>query len=106
MKSPNMMSTTGRIPVIAAPTPIPVIPASLIAWPKVRSRVAARPPSAGSALSIDIFGHLARVGVRRLERELQAGRDLGADALLDPLEFRGVRHALPDQPQAEQADRI
>ena len=30
MKSPNMMSTTGRIPVIAAPTPIPVIPASEI----------------------------------------------------------------------------
>src|SRR5438270_7750940 len=27
-KSPNMMSTTGRIPVIAAPTPRPVNPAS------------------------------------------------------------------------------
>src|SRR6202162_4264212 len=27
-KSPNMMSTTGRIPVIAAPTPTPVKPAS------------------------------------------------------------------------------
>src|ERR1700693_3541149 len=27
-KSPNMMSTTGRIPVIAAPTPTPVNPAS------------------------------------------------------------------------------
>src|SRR5207302_1343160 len=28
MKSPNIMSTTGRKPVIAAPTPIPVKPAS------------------------------------------------------------------------------
>src|SRR3990172_162430 len=28
MKSPNMMSTTGRRPVIAAPTPRPVMPAS------------------------------------------------------------------------------
>src|SRR5580692_5493239 len=30
MKSPNMMSTTGRKPVIAAPTPTPVNPASEI----------------------------------------------------------------------------
>src|SRR5271163_2503838 len=30
MKSPNMMSTTGRRPVIAAPTPTPVNPASEI----------------------------------------------------------------------------
>ena len=29
-KSPNMMSTTGRMPVIAAPTPMPVMPASEI----------------------------------------------------------------------------
>ncbi len=28
MKSPNMMSTTGRIPVMAAPMAMPVIPAS------------------------------------------------------------------------------
>src|SRR5687768_191535 len=30
MKSPNMISTTGRIPVMAAPTPIPLMPASEI----------------------------------------------------------------------------
>src|SRR6266851_1041126 len=30
MKSPNIMSTTGRMPVIAAPTPSPVMPASEI----------------------------------------------------------------------------
>ena len=32
-----MMSTTGRIPVIAAPTPIPVIPASEIGESMMRS---------------------------------------------------------------------
>src|SRR5919204_3114672 len=36
-KSPNMMSTTGRIPVIAAPTPRPVIPASEIGESSTRS---------------------------------------------------------------------
>src|SRR5262249_32386986 len=35
-KSPNMMSTTGRMPVIAAPTPIPVIPASEIGESMIR----------------------------------------------------------------------
>src|SRR5258708_2000592 len=37
MKSPNMMSTTGRKPVIAAPTPIPVNPASEIGVSSTRS---------------------------------------------------------------------
>src|SRR5712692_6351694 len=37
MKSPNMMSTTGRIPVIAAPSPIPEIPASEIGESITRS---------------------------------------------------------------------
>src|SRR5580704_5023047 len=36
-KSPNMMSTTGRSPVIAAPTPIPVKPASEIGVSSTRS---------------------------------------------------------------------
>src|SRR6266567_3434276 len=36
-KSPNMMSTTGRRPVIAAPTPSPVIPASEIGESSTRS---------------------------------------------------------------------
>src|SRR4051794_29031433 len=36
-KSPNMMSTTGRIPVIAAPRPRPVIPASEIGESSTRS---------------------------------------------------------------------
>src|SRR5437899_5827769 len=36
-KSPNMMSTTGRRPVIAAPTPIPVKPASEIGVSSTRS---------------------------------------------------------------------
>src|SRR5579863_8425439 len=37
MKSPNMMSTTGRIPVIAAPTASPVNPASEIGVSSTRS---------------------------------------------------------------------
>src|SRR3989442_1610863 len=36
-KSPNMMSTTGRIPVMAAPTAIPVKPASEIGVSSTRS---------------------------------------------------------------------
>src|SRR5215467_4281681 len=36
-KSPNMMSTTGRIPVMAAPTAIPVNPASEIGVSRTRS---------------------------------------------------------------------
>ena len=36
-KSPNMMSTTGRIPVIAAPRPTPVIPGSEIGESITRS---------------------------------------------------------------------
>src|SRR5215469_656677 len=37
MKSPNIMSTTGRIPVIAAPTPSPVMPASEIGESSTRA---------------------------------------------------------------------
>src|SRR5919201_402883 len=37
MKSPNMMSTTGRMPVIAAPSPSPAIPASEIGESITRS---------------------------------------------------------------------
>src|ERR1700691_4717332 len=37
MKSPNIMSTTGRIPVIAAPTASPVKPASEIGGSSTRS---------------------------------------------------------------------
>src|SRR5438477_9496982 len=36
-KSPNMMSTTGRIPVTAAPTPRPVMPGSEIGESRTRS---------------------------------------------------------------------
>src|SRR5437899_3376285 len=36
-KSPNMMSTTGRSPVMAAPTPRPAIPASEIGESRIRS---------------------------------------------------------------------
>ena len=46
-KSPNMMSTTGRMPVIAAPTASPVMPASEIGESITRSgpNSATRPDS-------------------------------------------------------------
>src|SRR5512146_84573 len=37
MKSPNMMSTTGRMPVIAAPRPSPEMPASEMGESRIRS---------------------------------------------------------------------
>src|SRR3954471_12651466 len=37
MKSPNMMSTTGRMPVMAAPSPIPEMPASEIGESMIRA---------------------------------------------------------------------
>src|SRR5712692_8027650 len=132
-----MMSTTGRIPVIAAPTPRPVMPgseigesstrsdpnsatspestlngvpasatsspitktlssrrsssasASLIAWPKVISRVAA----AAAVLGEDIVRHLARIGEGGIERELHTSLDCLADLVLGRLQRVGVRDA-------------
>src|SRR5579875_1701149 len=124
-KSPNMMSTTGRSPVMAAPRPIPVKPASeigvsitrsgpnsstsplrtlkavpasatsspmtntvgsrrsssanasLIAWPSVTSRI----PTA-VALGVDMLAHLGRVGIRRLEGEVDTVAHLRHPLLL------------------------
>src|ERR1700693_6370860 len=149
-KSPNMMSTTGRRPVIAAPTPRPVMPgseigesrtrsgpnsctrpastlkgvppaatssprmntvssrrsssasASLTAWAKVSVRVRA----AASALGEDIFGHLTRVGERRLEREGDPGLDLGARHVFDAFEVLVRRELVLLEPRAEQRERV
>src|SRR6478736_4858539 len=122
-KSPNMMSTTGRIPVIAAPRPRPEMPASEIGESITRSgpnsstspertlngcpasatsspmrnTVGSRRSSSASAsftacdmvssrvplatvLGEDIFCHLARVGIRRVERMFDGGRHLVLDA--------------------------
>src|SRR5579875_1724738 len=147
-KSPNMMSTTGRSPVMAAPRPIPVKPASeigvsitrsgpnsstsplrtlkavpasatsspmtntvgsrrsssanasLIAWPSVTSRI----PTA-VALGVDMLAHLGRVGIRRLEGEVDTVAHLRHHLLLDPLQTCRV-HPRFQQPPGQQPDRI
>src|SRR5947208_1955254 len=149
-KSPNMMSTTGRSPVMAAPTPSPVMPgseigesstrsapnsstrpastlngvpasatsspitktvssrrsssesASFTAWANVSVRVAV----AFSTLGEDIFGHLARVGERRLQREREPRLDLGARLVLDALQVVGRREVLLFEPRAEEGERV
>src|SRR5487761_66077 len=146
-----MMSTTGRSPVMAAPTPRPVIPGSEIGESRTRSgpnsstrpastlngvpasatsspmmntvssrrissasasltacpNVSVRTPAAVStALGEDIFGHLTRVGIRRVERELHAGLDLRARAILDAPQCVVVSEALGQQPRPEHAQRI
>src|SRR5579859_6593228 len=149
-KSPNMMSTTGRIPVIAAPTASPVKPASEIgvsitrsvpnsstrpertlkgvpasatsspmmktvwsrrissasasrtAWPNVSWRAV----SVSAALSVDILGHLARVGERSLQGELDRGADLRLDLLVDLVEPAGGRHTVRRDPLACQLQRV
>src|SRR5579859_924001 len=149
-KSPNMMSTTGRIPVIAAPTASPVKPASEIgvsitrsvpnsstrpertlngvpasatsspmmktvgsrrissasasrtAWPNVSWRAV----SVSTALSVDILGHLARVGERSLQGELDRGADLRLDLLVDLVEPAGGRHSVRRDPLAGQLHGI
>src|SRR3954454_18281382 len=149
-KSPNMMSTTGRIPVIAAPTPRPVIPGSEIGESSTRSapnsstrpastlngvpasatsspitktvssrrsssesasftacaNVSVRVPAAVSTLGEDIFGHLARVGERRLERECEPRLDLRARFVFDALQVVGRREAALLEPFAEQRQRV
>src|SRR5712691_8081744 len=143
-KSPNMMSTTGRMPVIAAPRPSPEMPASEIGesmtrsgpnsstrpertlngWPAsatsspMRNTVGSRRNSSASAsltacdivnsrapvataLGEDIFGHLARIGVRRIERI----RDGLGDFELDSTTKLGDRRVVAD-PTGEQVDRI
>src|SRR5437879_10373142 len=136
MKSPNMMSTTGRIPAMAAPTASPVMPASEMgesmtrAGPNSSTRpdstlngvpasatsspmmntVGSRRSSSASAsftacanvisLSEDIFGHLARVGERRGEGELDPCLYVGARLVLDPLELVGQRDLLLLEPSA------
>src|SRR5579864_3424169 len=143
-KSPNMMSTMGRIPVIAAPRPRPEMPASEIGesmtrsgpnsstrpestlngWPAsatsspMRNTVGSRRNSSASAsltacdivnsrepittaLGEDIFGHLARVGVRRVERVRNGFGDLE----LNPTAKLGDCRVVAD-PGREQVDRI
>src|SRR5688572_13477402 len=147
-KSPNMMSTIGRNPAIAAPTPRPVKPASeigvsmtrslpnsstrpvstlnvvpasatsspmrttlgsrrissaiasLMASPNVSSRTAV------AVSSIDVLIDLARVGVRRVHRELHRAVHLRDQHFLNGVECRAIGDAIGHQPLAVQRHRI
>src|SRR3990170_2919483 len=132
-KSPNMRSTTGRSPVIAAPTPRPVIPASeigesitrsgpnsstrplstlkgvpasatasLIAWAIVSSRGATSCTSSG----IDVLRHLVCIGIGRVQRELNRGRDLIPDFTLDLVDHALIGLPLPEKPGLQQRERV
>src|SRR4029079_3887870 len=67
--------------------------ASCTACEKVSSRVA------GGALSVDMLGHLARVGIGRLERVGDRLGDLGLDLLAQPLDRLVVAEARGDEQQ-------
>src|SRR3990170_4357868 len=149
-KSPNMRSTTGRSPVIAAPTPRPVIPASeigesitrsgpnsstrplstlkgvpasatsspmmktlgsrrissarasLIAWAIVSSRGATSCTSSG----IDVLRDLVCIGIGRVQRELNRGRDLIPDFTLDLVDHALIGLPLPEKPGLQQRERV
>src|SRR3954452_21468538 len=149
-KSPNMMSTTGRIPVIAAPSASPAmagseigeaitrsgpnsstrpditlngVPASATSSPMmytVGSRrsssasasftacdcVITRVPGGACVSSVDIVGHLRCSRERRVERELDAGRDLVARLGGDRLELLGRGKAGLHPPRPEPGERI
>src|SRR6266540_760155 len=150
MKSPNMMSTTGRMPVIAAPRPRPVIPASEIGESMMRSApnsstspestlngvpasatsspitktAGSRRSSSASAsftacesvssrmgrsvsvaLGVDVVVHLARVRIRRRQRELDAFVDLALGFRAYALE-RLLGDALLGQPRRMQRQRV
>src|SRR5579885_569023 len=188
MKSPNIISTTGRIPVIAPPTPRPVMPASEIgesitrpgpnsstnpastlngvpasatsspimntvgsrrissasasrmACASVISRVLAGPLAAGAwadtsavgainrprpapvgppwdpatgakasplgLLSVDIFGHLSRLWIWRIQRKLLASLNFGSYTLLYFFKYPRVNPLFFQQPPAQQGQRI
>src|SRR3954454_11225263 len=147
-KSPNMMSTMGRMPAMAAPTPSPLNPASEIGVSMMRSlpNSSTRPVSTlnvvpasatsspmrmtlgsrriSSAIaslmaspklssrtlvavsSIDVLRDLARVGVRRVDRELDGRVHLGDELRLNRIERGTVRDAVGHQPLSVQRDRI
>src|SRR3954471_4307845 len=147
-KSPNMMSIIGRMPAIAAPTPMPekpasemgvsmmrslpnsstrpvstlnVVPASATSSPmrmtlgsrRISSAIAslmASPKLSSRTLvavsSIDVLGDLARVGVRRVDRELDRRIHLGDQLRLDRIERRAVGDAVRHQPLPVQRDGI
>src|SRR5688572_6002891 len=147
-KSPNMMSTIGRIPVIAAPTPRPVKPASeigvsmmrslpnsstrpfstlnvvpasatsspirtIVGSRRISSAIASRMASpklisrtAAAVSGIDVLVDLARVRIRRVDRELHGSVHFRDELLLDGVERRLVQRALGEHRLDEQLERI
>src|SRR4051812_43022297 len=140
-KSPNMMSTTGRMPAIAAPTASPLTPASEIGVSTTRvvpnsstrplstlngvpasatsspmmktvgsrrisSAIAALTACANVSSGIEILRHLRRVRIRRVERELHAGLDLGARLVGDAHEVVGPCELLLLEPASEDCERV
>src|SRR6188768_2448062 len=104
-KSPNMMSTIGRIPAMAASTrptsTLKVVPASATSSP-MRTTVGSRrissamaslmaSPKVSSLIAvansgIDVLVHFAGVGVRAVHREFYGGIHLDDERLLDGIE--------------------
>src|SRR6202051_1511111 len=128
-KSPNMMSTTGRKPVIAAPTPIPVkpasdigvsrtrsdpnsstrpdstlngVPASATSSPKMHTRGSRRISVSGINVLVDLFNSRIRSG----DGKFNGGLHLLAHFVLDFLQRPGIRHLLPGQPLPHVLDGI
>src|ERR671928_1351555 len=80
-KSPNMMSTTGRIPVIAAPRPIPVMPASEIGESRTRSG-----PNSSTSPDITLNGVPASATSSPITNTLASRRSSSASASLTACE--------------------
>src|SRR6266566_1259646 len=75
--------------------------ASLIAWANVISRVAA-----AVTLGVNILGHLARVGVRSVEREGEALFDRCARLLPDTHQVSGRDELLIYEPRGQDDERV
>src|SRR6266513_2908030 len=120
-----MMSTTGRNPVIAAPTPMPVKPASEIgvsitrSAPKMHTRESRRISSASASRTacanvsslvatsgINVLIHLVYRRVRRGNRKLHRRLHFRPHFFLDLLELSFVRKFLLNQPLREVLDGV
>src|SRR5467141_1530253 len=143
MKSPNMMSTTGRSPVMAAPTPTPVkpaseigvsttrsppnsstspertlngVPASATSSPKMHTCESRRISSASASRTawanvnsrsgIHMLLHFFYVGVRAVDGKLHRRFHFRSYVRRDPLQRRGIRVPLIEQPLRMKLDGI
>src|SRR5919205_423447 len=114
-KSPNIRSTTGRRPVIAAPTPRPVKPGSLIGVSITRPvpNSSTRPDSTlngvpASATSSPITNTVGSRRISSASASLTAFAKVssGIEILRDPDEVVGRREALRLEPRAEDGERV